>query len=127
MAGFEFHRLPVDSGEEVVGPFKVLLGEFLGTCVVAHLRKILCYTGCKVKLSFVPNLLYSTYCIKVYCYKYIFGLLQVYKTFTIYITVLSFEGVMQLFLHRYLHLEQCAACGQFVMKNFSNSLLMFSW
>ena len=31
MAGFEFHRLPVDSGEEVVGPFKVLLGEFLGS------------------------------------------------------------------------------------------------
>jgi hypothetical protein len=26
MAGFEFHRLPIDDGEEVVGPFKVLLG-----------------------------------------------------------------------------------------------------
>ncbi len=27
MNGFEFHQLPPDSGEEIIGPFKVLLGE----------------------------------------------------------------------------------------------------
>jgi hypothetical protein len=27
MNGFEFHQLPPDSGEDIIGPFKVLLGE----------------------------------------------------------------------------------------------------